>query len=485
MPPHHKTDRHGKHHGQCHRQQVAAGGDSADEHELIHLHGQHDELVQRHTQCQTHAGADERQQLDLAEDVAVHLLIVEAQHLDGRQLLFALPKVDADEVIQHHSRQRRRADDDQHHHIAQTDDEIIEQLGGVLGKADAADVVAVQQVGAQGVVTGSIGAGGLPVDRVPRDLCRAQQAFQLCAGEVQPGEHIVFRDAGQGQLHPGTLGVFHPEGIAGVQSQVLGGLFGQDGAAAVKADGLVPLAGAEGDVPGQVAVLGGGHDAHACALAFGIVDGGGFGIHRAPVLHGAVSVQLLCQPLLHGQGFGVAEGNGHIVVGQLGRLLRDDGQQRVLNAKADEQQRGAARHAQHGHEEPLFIPEQVAGCGLLGEGHPLPQRGDALHQDALARHRGPGQQQSCGLFGQTGTAGVPCGKADDGSADAHAGSCHARVEVQGEGGQGEHQLIGVPDNDGEYHKAHHHADDAAQNSGKQRVKQILARDAEIGVAQRL
>ena len=172
-------------------------------------------------------------------------------------------------------------------------------------------------------------------------------------------------------------------------------------------------------------------------------------------------------------------------MGQLRRLLCDDGQQGILYAEADEQQRGAARHAQHGHEEPLFIPEQVAGGGLLGEGHPGPQRGDALHQDALARHGSPGQQQSCGLFSQTGTAGVPCGKADDGGADAHAGSCHARVEVQGEGGQGEHQLIGVPDNDGEHHKAHHHADDAAQNSGKQRVEQILARDAEVGVAQRL
>ena len=485
MPPHDKADHHGKHHGQRHRQQVAAGRNGADEHELIHLHGQHNELVQRHPQCQTHAGADKRQQLDLAEDVAVHLLIVEAQHLDGRQLLFALPKVDADEVIQHHCRQRRRADDDQHHHIAQTDDEVIEQLGGVLGKADAADVVAVQQVGAQGVVPGSIGAGGLAIDRVPRDILRAQQAFQLCAGEVQPGEHIVFRDAGQGQLHPGALGVLHPEGIAGVQPQILGGLFGQDGAAAVKADGLVSLAGAEGDVAGQVAVLCRSHDAHAGALTFGIVDGGGFGIHRAPVLHGAVAVQLLCQPLLHGQGFGVAEGDGHIVVGQLRRLLCDDGQQGILDAKADEQQRGAARHTQHGHEEPLFIPEQVAGGGLLGEGHPGPQRGDALHQDALARHGSPGQQQSCGLFGQTGTAGVPCGKADDGGADAHAGGCHARVEVQGEGGQAEHQLIGVPDNDGEYHKAHHHADDTAQNGGQHRVEQILARDAEVGIAQRL
>ena len=270
-----------------------------------------------------------------------------------------------------------------------------------------------------------------------------------------------------------------------MQAQILGGLFGQDGAAAVKADGLVPLAGAEGDVAGQVAVLGRSHDAHACALPCGIVDGSGFGIHRAPVLHGAVAVQLVRQPLLHGKSLGVAERDGHIVMGQLRGLLCNDGQQGILYAKADEQQRGAARHAQHGHEEPLFIPEQVAGGGLLREGHPGPQRSDALHQNALARHRGTGQQQRCGLFRQTGTAGKPCGKADNSGADAHACGCHARVEVQGKGGQGEHQLVGVPDNHREDDKAHHHTGNAAQYAGQQRVEQVLARNAEVGVAQRL
>ena len=41
---------------------------------------------------------------------------------------------------------------------------------------------------------------------------------------------------------------------------------------------------------------------------------------------------------------------------------------------------------------------------------------------------------------------------DSGGTDGHAGGCHARVEPQGKGGQAEDQLIGVPDDAGEYQK---------------------------------
>ena len=96
MPPHGKTDHNGEQHGQRHCQQIAAGCNGANEHQLIHFYGQDDEPVQRHAQQQAHAGADEGQKLDLAEDVAVHFFVIETQHLDGGKLLFALGKVDAD-----------------------------------------------------------------------------------------------------------------------------------------------------------------------------------------------------------------------------------------------------------------------------------------------------------------------------------------------------------------------------------------------------
>ena len=77
------------------------GGNGADEHELVHFYRADDELMQGDAQQQAHAGAHEGQQVDLPEDVAVHFLIIEAQHLDGGQLLFALCQVHADQVIQH------------------------------------------------------------------------------------------------------------------------------------------------------------------------------------------------------------------------------------------------------------------------------------------------------------------------------------------------------------------------------------------------
>ena len=64
------------------------GGNGTDEHHLVHFHSADDELVQGNAHHQTHQGADEREQIDLPEDVAVDLLVIEAQNFDGGKLLF-------------------------------------------------------------------------------------------------------------------------------------------------------------------------------------------------------------------------------------------------------------------------------------------------------------------------------------------------------------------------------------------------------------
>ena len=56
----------------------------------------------------------------LAENVAVRLAVVEAEHFDGCDLAFAFGDVDVREVIQHDERQRRRAQYDDQHDIPQT-----------------------------------------------------------------------------------------------------------------------------------------------------------------------------------------------------------------------------------------------------------------------------------------------------------------------------------------------------------------------------
>ena len=244
------------------------------------------------------------------------------------------------------------------------------------------------------------------------------------------------------------------------------------------------LPGAEGHIAAQLAVGLGTHHADAGTFSVGIVDGHRLAVHRRPVLHLA-PLQGIGQTLFHRKGGRVTEGDGQVVVGQLCGLLGDDGQQGVLEAEADEQQGRAACHTQHRHKEPLLIPEQVPGGGLLGEAHTLPQRGDVLQEDALACHGSPGQQQCCTFFLQAGAAGTPGSQADDGGTDGHAGGCHARVEPQGEGGQAEDQLIGVPDNAGEHQKAHHHTGHAAQHAGSKGIEQVLACNAGVGVAQGL
>lgn len=89
---------------------TSCGGNGTDEHHLVHFHSVDDELVQGNAHHQTHQGADEREQIDLPEDVAVDLLVIEAQHLDGASP-FALAQVDADEgcrAPRRPMRQRRR-----------------------------------------------------------------------------------------------------------------------------------------------------------------------------------------------------------------------------------------------------------------------------------------------------------------------------------------------------------------------------------------
>ncbi len=83
MAAHEQADGKVEEHGERHAEHKAAGGNGTDEHHLVHFHSADDELVQGNANHQTHQGADEREQIDLPEDVAVDLLVIEAQHLDG------------------------------------------------------------------------------------------------------------------------------------------------------------------------------------------------------------------------------------------------------------------------------------------------------------------------------------------------------------------------------------------------------------------
>ena len=128
------------------------------------------------------------------------------------------------------------------------------------------------------------------------------------------------------------------------------------------------LPGAEGEVLGHLAFVCGGNQADGLFLPRGVVKGDALGVIAAPAGDPAAGIQQVGQTVLHhSQRLFVAQGDGQVGVGQLGGLLGQHGQQGILDAEADEEQGRAARHAQNGHKEALFIAEQVAGGGFLGE----------------------------------------------------------------------------------------------------------------------
>ena len=94
MAAHEQADGKVEEHGERHAEHKARRGASGtDEHHLVHFYSADDELVQGNAHHQTHQRADEREQVDLPEDVAVDLLVIEAKNFDGGKLLFALAQV--------------------------------------------------------------------------------------------------------------------------------------------------------------------------------------------------------------------------------------------------------------------------------------------------------------------------------------------------------------------------------------------------------
>ena len=214
MATHDEADGEVEDHRQGNADEVAARSNGADEHHTVHLDGADDELMERYAQPQTDQRADEGQQVDLPEDIPVDLFVVETEDFDGRQLLFALGKVDRDEIVQDDGGQRTGTDDDKANDVVQAADEVGEHPGGVGGKGHAGNVVAGQQLGAEGVGVIRRLAGGLAEDGVPFQRRGAEVGVEVLLRQVEPGVDVVLGDAGQRQLQPSAGRSVHPEVVA-------------------------------------------------------------------------------------------------------------------------------------------------------------------------------------------------------------------------------------------------------------------------------
>ena len=67
----------------------------------------------------------------------------------------------------------------------------------------------------------------------------------------------------------------------------------------------------------------------------------------------------------------------------------------IMDTEAGEHQRGAARNAENHHDHALFKAENVAQGDLVQEFQALPQRRDALEENAFAGGRGLRADEVC------------------------------------------------------------------------------------------
>ena len=70
--------------------------------------------------------------------------------------------------------------------------------------------------------------------------------------------------------------------------------------------------------------------------------------------------------------FGVLGGDGEIILQHFPKLEIDNIGNRILEAKPGQQQSGTAGDADHRHQEPLFVPEQIPGGDFVDKGKPGP-----------------------------------------------------------------------------------------------------------------
>ena len=299
-------------------------------------------------------------------------------------------------------------------------------------------------------------------------------------------EHIVFRQAGDGDLRPAVVAVHQGDGVAHAHVQHIGQLLGDHRAVPGQAHFGIVLPVAQADKAAELLLIGNGKQVHiavqAAAAALGgdglIGHGHPLGYQAAAVQRGGNLGQFVIGNIVHQADLGAVWGN--LVV-----LLVKHIVQGVAHAEAGDNQGGAPADADNGHPEPLLVPEQVAHGHLPGKGHPLPYRANPLQQHPAAGLGTPGPHKLGGYGGEGGKAG---GKGRAGDAQhrrAHREQRHVGQQEELHVSHGVEHLPGIEDNGGDNGDAHSQAQHAPEEGGKEAVPHVLQGDGAAAVAQSL
>ena len=189
----------------------------------------------------------------------------------------------------------------------------------------------------------------------------------------------MLRHRGDGDLPPAVVG-FDLQRIARRQAQRFRHFIRDDSAARLEGKRLFCLYIAQLDpLAHRFALLRHGNiGVYLCAVAVLAARLCAFDIHHGRILYARLRLNACPAAVYLRLGQIVFHRNDVLILVQIVKLKRGDGGNAVPDAKADKQQRRAARNAQHRHAQPFFVAKQVARRYLAGKAHAFPKEMHAL-----------------------------------------------------------------------------------------------------------
>ena len=407
----------------------------------------------------------------------VHLATAEAQHLDGRQLAFALRNIRIRQRKHHHKRQARRHKGHEHHD--RIDNRKVRLIVfPMLGRTRNCEPTVTLKLLAK---RNLIGRRALE-QRKDAVEARASTERALIGAlrHVKRVAQIVERnvaDLDLGNIERRILDVCR---IARLDPQHQLRALAQIHISATQGEQFFGLV-LETHVVVQVvrAVIGHHDQLHGLALA-AKCKGDVVGHNRQRRSHGHVGI-LGCASLVERRArlrkiVGIGD-RQQVVARDMPVLLGRKRHRRIADAHTADHERRAASDTEDGHKGALFVAEQVACSDLVQKAHAVPDKANALEQNARAGARSLGAHERGRGLGHLVAAGD-----NRGSHHAHGKQRHRNdrghdVVRKQHLGQRVHVVEHRKQEQRQTHKSDDIAEHATDQTRPQRVVHIFGQDA--------
>ncbi len=359
---------------------IGIGRRGSAEHDQIHLHGPHHPRMEPSSHEQAQHNAKECEEQILPVDIGRHFLVIEPQHLQGGQLPNPLRDVDVGQIIQHNEGEcscRRNNDDHR----------IIDGIHAVRkGIPERSDV--------------GIGAHALHGHERLRHLfrlclrrirrighqfyivhrCLAEGLLVKYLGHIDVVRHVALRNVRHGDLAP-ALPVQRDD-IANLHVQQLRELLRNDNAVVLQGHRAVILPVPQKDERSELLLV-----RRRINIA-GIFRPAGRALRRFIVTgqmprHRRLLLQISVHRFPRSLADAVLQTDGRVIQRDFIELLVQNVENRIVNAKACDNQRRTAADSDDGHPEAPPVAEQIPHGHLPGKGEAGPDGRHSLQQHTL------------------------------------------------------------------------------------------------------